>query len=219
MYHYAINSFTEDVIPRLLTFTTSMHNHSVSYLPQLQPGVLADELDVGDPVDAGGSKAPEEEPLPTVVSSSPPHAVPVANNILAPTLRQLRRLKRLRRQVQGQVPVQQDVPLAHAAAVVEPVADAVAIESVPDPPRTPWQHNMTVCVATRLHRRRYCTPRTPPGGGSHGGQGHVACSTAGHLTRACNARLCAGRPAAVCDAPQPVAHAPHHVAHPTRRVC
>lgn len=144
---------TEDVIPRLLTFTTSMHNHSVSYLPQLQPGVIADELDVGDPVDAATTK-PTTVPAVQTVSSSQ-HGATAANNILAPTLRQWRRLRRLRRHVQR--PGQEDAALTHAVVEVPHALDetlAVTTNestvddpgaSVADQPRMPWQDNMTVC--------------------------------------------------------------------------
>ena len=128
-----------------------MHNHSVSYLPQLQPGVIADELDVGDPVDAASKLATPPEAADDE-QPTPPHVVPVANNILAPTLRQWRRLRRLRQHVQVRLPGQDDAAnvetadVADAALAVPSTVDGVVVA---DPPRTPWQHNMTV---------RDCTP-------------------------------------------------------------
>lgn len=149
---------TEDVIPRLLTFSSQIRNHAVSYLPQLQPGVIADELDVADPVD--GPKPPQTHPaappatsinhpttsVPAVLSTTPSSNTPVVavhgsahdittppshdaaapgscgNNILAPTLRQWRRLRSFRQHVQ---------PAVHAGigqevqGVPQPVVHAV----------------------------------------------------------------------------------------------
>lgn len=187
-------SYTEDVIPRLLTFTTNMHNHSVSYLPQLQPGVIADELDVGDPVDAT-TKPPAPPLMP--VEQPAPHGTHAANNILAPTLRQLRRLRRLRRHVQVRLPGADPGTLVHAA--VEPVDDAslgapvavgdTAEHVVPDPPCSPWQHNVTVRTGVyRSDAGRHASHRQ-----SHGPLGE-AC----HAQRSWSRRRCA-RPGPMCQ--------------------
>ncbi len=186
---------TEDVIPRLLTFSSQVRNNAVSYLPQLQPGVLADELDVADPVDGpkpivappavpnaastshGATHVPAVLPsthagTQTVATNSTPMAdvhregsdagTPTAvegsygNNILAPTLRQLRRLRRLRQHVRPAVHAAvggEDAavatprgsgspgapgipPAAGAPPSVEPVDNGGS----PDVGRMPWQH-------------------------------------------------------------------------------